>query len=562
VSLPSGLTNLTRLVVRFNNVLTNLDLPQGLTALETLDIDNNLLFSVSLPADLKSLTRLNLEANQLSTLTLPAGMTNLAVLFLVRNHLDSLALPADLTKLAFLDVTGNNLVNVALPGSLTALTNLDLAINRLSSFILPGGLTNLTSLDLFENTLTSFTLPGGLTALTNLNLAVNQLTSFAVPPDATNLSTVLLFFNQSLTNLTLVPGMNNLMEISLNGDRLANLALPQGLTNLGVLDLTGNQLTDLTLPLDMTKLATLLLDGNPLTTLTLSQQLATTNLAGLVASLRNQGVSVIISDTVANNPPVLAPIPNQTIAVGMSLVITNLANDPDSPPQVLTFTLGDRAAPNASIDAASGVFSWTPTPAQVGVTTFDVKVTDDGQPPLSAFQSFSVVVLPANSPPTVAITSPTNGTSFTAPATITIQAAASDSDGSVTNVQFFDGKTFLGNVSSSPYSLSVSLVAGSHALTAIASDNLGATTATSPVTVTGLTVIVISGATNLPDGTFQFAFSNTPGASFSVLTSTNLATPVDEWTTAGTATETSPGSYQFTDETPSMPQRFYRVRSP
>src|SRR5262249_24925630 len=90
-----------------------------------------------------------------------------------------------------------------------------------------------------------------------------------------------------------------------------------------------------------------------------------------------------------------------------------------------------------------------------------------------------------NSPPSVAITSPGNGASFIAPATITIQAAASDSDGSVTNVQFFDGATSLGNVSSSPFNLSVSLAVGPHALTAVASDNLGATKGTPlPVTVT------------------------------------------------------------------------------
>src|SRR5262249_32626843 len=52
-----------------------------------------------------------------------------------------------------------------------------------------------------------------------------------------------------------------------------------------------------------------------------------------------------------------------------------------------------------------------------------------------------------NSPPTVAITSPINGASFIAPASITIQADASDSNGSVTNVQFFDGETSLGNAS-------------------------------------------------------------------------------------------------------------------
>src|SRR5579884_2335454 len=48
---------------------------------------------------------------------------------------------------------------------------------------------------------------------------------------------------------------------------------------------------------------------------------------------------------------------------------------------------------------------------------------------------------PADVPPTVAITSPTNGASFTAPANVTITATASDSDGTVTNVSFFDGNT-------------------------------------------------------------------------------------------------------------------------
>src|SRR5262249_53409899 len=105
-----------------------------------------------------------------------------------------------------------------------------------------------------------------------------------------------------------------------------------------------------------------------------------------------------------------------------------------------------------------------------------------------------------NRPLTVAITSPANGASFIAPATITIKAAASNDDGSITNVQFFDGTKSLGSVSSSPYHLAVSLEAlgvGAHALTAVASDGLGARTTTPPVTVIGLTQIVISRARNL-----------------------------------------------------------------
>jgi len=79
----------------------------------------------------------------------------------------------------------------------------------------------------------------------------------------------------------------------------------------------------------------------------------------------------------------------------------------------------------------------------------------------------------ANVPPTVSIVSPTNGAAFTAPANVPITANANDSDGSVTNVAFFDGGTFLGGTNNTPYTVTASLASGPHALTAVATDNLG-----------------------------------------------------------------------------------------
>src|ERR1039458_2090155 len=90
----------------------------------------------------------------------------------------------------------------------------------------------------------------------------------------------------------------------------------------------------------------------------------------------------------------------------------------------------------------------------------------------------------ANVPPTVAITSPTNGDSFTSPANVSITATANDSDGSVTNVAFFDGVTFLGGTNNTPYTVTANLATGSHALTAVATDNLGLSTTSSAVNVT------------------------------------------------------------------------------
>ncbi|HEV2246301.1 MAG TPA: Ig-like domain-containing protein [Terriglobia bacterium] len=86
-------------------------------------------------------------------------------------------------------------------------------------------------------------------------------------------------------------------------------------------------------------------------------------------------------------------------------------------------------------------------------------------------------------PPVVTIDSPTNGASFTAPATISINATASDPDGSVTNVEFFDAGALLAETNNTPYSVTAIFAAGPHALTAVATDNAGLSTTSSIVNV-------------------------------------------------------------------------------
>ena len=96
----------------------------------------------------------------------------------------------------------------------------------------------------------------------------------------------------------------------------------------------------------------------------------------------------------------------------------------------------------------------------------------------------NVTVNVGNVPPSVTITNPVDTATLPSPATVTIRASASDTDGTVTNVQFLDGNVSLGNDASSPYSLTVSLALGLHALTAVASDNLGAKATSAPVHIT------------------------------------------------------------------------------
>ena len=93
-------------------------------------------------------------------------------------------------------------------------------------------------------------------------------------------------------------------------------------------------------------------------------------------------------------------------------------------------------------------------------------------------------VVPGNSAPTATLTQPPNGATYTAPATVTLAATASD-DGAVAKVEFFNGAAKLGEDTTAPYGFTWSGVgAGTYSLTARATDDLGVSTTSSPVTIT------------------------------------------------------------------------------
>lgn len=128
-------------------------------------------------------------------------------------------------------------------------------------------------------------------------------------------------------------------------------------------------------------------------------------------------------------------------------------------------------------------YSYTWDDVAAGAYTITAKATDNQG--LTASASVTITVNPAgNIPPTVSITSPTNGQNFTAPATVFIEANAIDNDGSIRKVDFYNGSTWLGSDTNAPYTFSWSNVpAGTYALTAVATDNLNATTTSSPVKI-------------------------------------------------------------------------------
>jgi hypothetical protein len=114
-----------------------------------------------------------------------------------------------------------------------------------------------------------------------------------------------------------------------------------------------------------------------------------------------------------------------------------------------------------------------------------------------------MVSVQGDSPPSVTLTQPTDGATFTAPATVNLAATASDADGTVTKVEFYNGTTKLGEDLTAPYSFTWSgVAAGTYSLTARAVDDLGGagTSAASTITVTAGNTPPTASITSPADG--------------------------------------------------------------
>ena len=112
-----------------------------------------------------------------------------------------------------------------------------------------------------------------------------------------------------------------------------------------------------------------------------------------------------------------------------------------------------------------------------------------------------------NNAPTISISTPANHATFASGTNISISAEAADSDGFVRKIDFYAGSTLLGTATNSPYSFTWNNApAGSFNLTAVASDDIGATTTSSTVAVTINTASgTLSGSVTQVNGTTPIA---------------------------------------------------------
>jgi len=204
-------------------------------------------------------------------------------------------------------------------------------------------------------------------------------------------------------------------------------------------------------------------------------------LALLVAYLRQIDANETTAPAL-NQPPIVsltAPANGTTLVAGSSVNLTASATDGDGSIVRVEF-YADATLLNNDTTAPYS-FAWANMAP--GAYSLTAKAYDNtGASTSSAVITINVV---ANQLPTVNLTAPANNVSFNQGAAINLTANATDLDGAIARVEFYAGTALLGSATSAPYAFVwTNAATGSHALTAKAYDNLGASSTSSGVNIT------------------------------------------------------------------------------
>ena len=201
--------------------------------------------------------------------------------------------------------------------------------------------------------------------------------------------------------------------------------------------------------------------------------------ATATATFSNVAVTSPTSDNAAPTVSLSSPAAGASYTPPASISISATAGDVDGSVTRVDFYAGTQLVGSAT--ASPFNVTWSSVPA--GTYSLTAVATDnEGDTATSAPIS---VTVGANAPPTVSLSSPAAGASYTPPASISISATAGDVGGSVTRVDFYAGTQLVGSDTASPFTTTWSSVpAGTYSLTAVATDNEGQTATSVPITVT------------------------------------------------------------------------------
>ena len=199
-----------------------------------------------------------------------------------------------------------------------------------------------------------------------------------------------------------------------------------------------------------------------------------------------EGKSEIISINIAlpeNTSPTIAitaPSDNDQFFIGDPINIAANAVDSDGSITKVEFFAGNKLL--ATDTQAPFAFVWNDAP--LGNHVISARTTDDKGSSATSTEINILVIDKPNNTPTVNITAPLNNTKFNKGEEIVIKANIQSTDVTIYKVEFFNGNTFLGSATTTPYSFKwINAPTGKHTITAKAIDNKSIATNSPPVSI-------------------------------------------------------------------------------
>ncbi|WP_258103473.1 Ig-like domain-containing protein [Marinoscillum sp. MHG1-6] len=194
-------------------------------------------------------------------------------------------------------------------------------------------------------------------------------------------------------------------------------------------------------------------------------------------------------ESVDSNPTLSwnSPIHNQLFFEGDDVTLSVNSYDDGSVTQVEFFNGSESLTVDTS---APYEYKWTNL--QSGYHVVKAVSTDNDGNKTSNQLNIRVEIIP-NAAPEVSISSPSEGAVYTTGETITVLATATDSDGSVSRVEFYLGTELIATDNTAPYSMDIeNASAGYYNLKAIAIDDDGASGVSVPVLITVVDPLQVS----------------------------------------------------------------------
>ncbi|GAB1308074.1 hypothetical protein KH5_07570 [Urechidicola sp. KH5] len=208
------------------------------------------------------------------------------------------------------------------------------------------------------------------------------------------------------------------------------------------------------------------------------------------------------------NPPVANAGDNVSVILPTTTATLDgsLSSDIDTP--VLNYQWEQIYGPSTILFSDSTVVSPDVSNLEEGI--YKVQLTVDDGTYSSISTTLIIVTLTGNVNPVITLTSPENATTYVEGDNITIEAQASDLDGTISVVEFYEGATKIGEDTTAPYSFEwVEPAIGDYDISAKAIDNAGgeSTSSIASVSVEELTACEATG-TDAQQGSFSIGYKS------------------------------------------------------